>query len=395
MMGRVVILQARALDIGTENWRLDERAPRSASSLQRLSVLLRQLGLHAFDVEVHRGQVLGGCDLAIGDAYLAGLVLDRAGEGVEGATADAGDDFLGFGLHFSGYQVADRQADAVLRQAAPEVLGFPAAVDHALRGLRVMRAPVVDDGGQHGLGTEVLHVRGVAHGIDTAAFGSLDRCRAVGVLEDYVHALVDQRVGGIGFLARIEPGVDPDDLDLGARVVLVQRQLDGVDVADDLRNREGGDVADLLGLGHLRREEAADVATLVGAGQVGADVLRLLVAGGVLEGDVGELLGDLDRRVHVTEGGGEDQVIAALGHVADHPFGVGAFGDVLDEAGLNLVAELFFQVLAALLVLVGPAMVADRAAVDETDLQGIGRRDAEGGAQTDGCGEGPQQRFSY
>src|SRR5690606_39742701 len=84
MMGRVVILQARALDIGTENWRLDERAPRSASSLQRLSVLLRQLGLHAFDVEVHRCQVLGGCGLAFGDAHLTGLILDRAGEGMEG-----------------------------------------------------------------------------------------------------------------------------------------------------------------------------------------------------------------------------------------------------------------------------------------------------------------------
>src|SRR5690606_41441412 len=49
-----------------------------------LSVLLRQLGLHAFDVEVHRCQVLGGCGLAFGDAHLTGLILDRAGEGMEG-----------------------------------------------------------------------------------------------------------------------------------------------------------------------------------------------------------------------------------------------------------------------------------------------------------------------
>ena len=40
---------------------------------------------------------------------------------------------------------------------------------------------------------------------------------AVGVLHDHVGALVEQRLGGVGFLARIEPGVHPDDLDLDVR----------------------------------------------------------------------------------------------------------------------------------------------------------------------------------
>jgi len=116
----------------------------------------------------------------------------------------------------------------------------------------------------------------------------------------------------------------------------------------------------------------------------------------LLEGDLGELLGDLQRGVHVAEGGGEDQVVVALGHVADNPLGIGAFWHVLDEAGLHLVAQFFFHVLAALLVLVGPAVVADRADVDEADLQRIGGRRRGGrqcGAEADRCGECTQQGF--
>ncbi|MNC35214.1 hypothetical protein D3C75_836880 [compost metagenome] len=145
------------------------------------------------------------------------------------------------------------------------------------------------------------HVRGVADGVDAAAFGGLDRCRAVGVLEQHVNALVDQGVGGIGFLARVEPGVDPHHLDFGAGVVFVQRQLDGIDIAQHFRNREGGDIADLLGLGHLRGQVAANVTAFVGCGQVSTKVLVLLVAGGMFEGDLRELLGDFGGGVHVAE----------------------------------------------------------------------------------------------
>jgi len=34
------------------------------------------------------------------------------------------------------------------------------------------------------------------------------------VLHDDVGALIDERLGGVGLLGGIEPGVDPDDLDL-------------------------------------------------------------------------------------------------------------------------------------------------------------------------------------
>ena len=237
------------------------------------------------------------------------------------------------------------------------------------------------------------HVRGVAHGVDATTLGGLDRCRTVGVLEYHVDTLIDQRVGRVGFLARIEPGVDPHHFDFGAWVVLVQGQLNRVDIADYFRDREGGDVTDLLGFGHFRCEEAADITTFIGARQVGAEVLVLLVTGGVFEGDFGELLSHFQRWVHVAEGGGEDQIKAALGHVADHAFGVCAFWHVLHIAGFDFIAEFLDQLLATLLVLVGPAVVANRADIDETNLQRIGGGRAQGGAETKGGDEGAQQGF--
>jgi hypothetical protein len=58
-----------------------------------------------------------------------------------------------------------------------------------------------------------------------ALFGNLHRRGGVGVLRDDVDALVDQRLGGIGFLARVEPGVHPDDLELEIRIDRTWRRL--------------------------------------------------------------------------------------------------------------------------------------------------------------------------
>ncbi|MNH09789.1 hypothetical protein D3C79_692500 [compost metagenome] len=258
-----------------------------------------------------------------------------------------------------------------------------------------MRRPVVDDGGEHRFRPEVRHVRSVAHGIHAATFGGLDWRRAVGVLEHHVHALVDQRVGGIGFLARVEPGVDPHHLDFGAGVVFVQGKLDGIYIAQHFRNREGGDIADLLALGHFRGQIAANVTAFVGCGQVSTKVLVLLVAGSMFESDLRELLGDFGGGVHVAERGSEHQVVAALGHVADDPLGIGAFWHVLDEAAVDLVTELLDQGLAALLMLIGPAMVADRADIDEADFQRVGGGGGQGGAQANGGSQGAQQVFAF
>ena len=57
----------------------------------------------------------------------------------------------------------------------------------------------------------------------------------------------------------------------------------------------------------------------------------------------------------------------------------GLRGHVLDVDGLDLVAERFLDGQAPLIVLVGPAVVADRSDVDESDLQLVGA-----GGGTDG-----------
>ena len=61
--------------------------------------------------------------------------------------------------------------------------------------------------------------------------------------------------------------------------------------------------------------------------------------------------------------------MAGGGELADHALGVRPFGDVLDVGGLDLVAEMLDHRLAAELVAVGPAVVADRPDVDEADLE--------------------------
>src|SRR5262249_38111423 len=67
--------------------------------------------------------------------------------------------------------------------------------------------------------------------------------------------------------------------------------------------------------------------------------------------------------------GGEDQLVAGARQLLDRALRIGPFVDVLEVAGLDLVAEMLDQRLAADLVLIGPAEVADRPEVNETDLQ--------------------------
>ena len=141
-------------------------------------------------------------------------------------------------------------------------------------------------------------------------------------------------------------------------------------------NRERADIAEHAGLRHLRRDHALDVAALVPPRRIGRHVLVALVAGGVLEMHVGIFLGDLQRRVHVAERGREDQLVAGADQLLDGALGVGAFRHVLEIGGLDLVAEFLHQRLARQFVLIGPAEVADRAEIDEPDLQLVGGQGA-------------------
>ena len=179
---------------------------------------------------------------------------------------------------------------------------------------------------------------------------------------------------------------DPDHLDLDVGVDRLGGQIGGVDAHHHLGDRERGDVADGVGLGHLAGDQADDVAALVEAGVVGGDVGRLLEAGGVLELHVGIARRHLDGRVHEPERGGEDEAAAGRGQLVDDALGVRPLGDVLDEVGLDLVAELLLDRLQPLVVLVAPAVVADRPDVDEADL-GLGLRQRRRAGQRERGGE--------
>ncbi|MPM83444.1 hypothetical protein SDC9_130508 [bioreactor metagenome] len=96
--------------------------------------------------------------------------------------------------------------------------------------------------------------------------------------------------------------------------------------------------------------------------------------------------GHLLHKLLIAEAGGKDQLVALPRHVAHHAFGVSRLGHALDHGGLDLVAVLFLNGLAAQLVLECPAAVADGAHVHKTDLELLGRRRGSGSSRCRCCG---------
>src|SRR5215510_12472863 len=100
-----------------------------------------------------------------------------------------------------------------------------------------------------------------------------------------------------------------------------------------------------------------------------AYVVGGLVAGGMLELQLWELLGDAQRLLHVAERGGENQPVALLGKLANHPFSIRPLGNAFDIGRLHLVAEMRLNGLAAEVMAMCPDIVPNRANIDKTDLQ--------------------------
>lgn len=360
--------------------------------------LLRDRTFDAFDVEVHLLQLGIGVALAGGEDDLARLVLERAGEGVQLAGLDLVAALFGELLQVGGdgrAEVVD--VDRAFLDAPPDVAALPGTGLDVVERLLVDHAPVQDRRGELGLGAELAHVGIPAEGEHALFLGGLDDGRGIGVLHEHIGALGDQRQRGFTLLARVEPAVHPDDAGGGGRIDAAGADGEGVDVADDFRDGDRGDDAELVALAHLAGDDAEHVGAFVGTDVIDAEVLVGLVAGGVHEDGVGEGLGDLDHLVHVAEGGGEDDLVALLRHVAEDAFGVGRFRHVLDEAGLHLAARLGFDRLAADVVGIGPAVVAGRADVYETGLErvgGVGAGEA-GHRQDGGGGQGLQTRKQH
>ncbi len=192
------------------------------------------------------------------------------------------------------------------------------------------------------------------------------------MLNHDVCTLVNQGLGSIAFLARIIPGVGPNDFDLHVRVNRPCAHHEGVDTTDNFRDREGADIANNVRLGHFTGDHTSNITAFIETCGIGRQVVGTLVTGCMFEFDIRELLGNFFGRVHETERGGEDQVVAGLGHLTDHAFSIGTFRHAFDIAGRCTVAEFSFNGLTANVMTIRPAMVTNRADIDKTGLNVFG-----------------------
>ncbi len=200
----------------------------------------------------------------------------------------------------------------------------------------------------------------------------------------HIHVLQDQAVRRFTLLGRVVPGIDPHHFNRGVGVGHLRAQGEGVDATDHFGNGEGGHVPDLVGVAHGTGSHAGQVARLVGPGLIVTDVARGLVTGGVFVLHLGKAPRDFQGRVHVAERGGENQIVATGGHVADHPLGIGPFGDAFDVGSFDFVSELFGHNFSRPVVHVGPARIANGTDVDKTDLERFGRLAGQAPAQQGG-----------
>ena len=134
--------------------------------------------------------------------------------------------------------------------------------------------------------------------------------------------ILEQRLGRLLLQLQVEPGQRPPVVDFRGRVGLGHAEGEGVFAAEDLRDRVGGDVAEVgARVDHQTGHFVGDVAALLDGGEVVADVGRVVrggEAGGVEEDDVGVPGGHRAGRLHEAEGGRVDYLCALLDHAFEH-----------------------------------------------------------------------------
>ena len=225
-----------------------------------------------------------------------------------------------------------------------------------------------------GFGSKGAHVGIPTESILTGFFSGLQHGGGVGVLQQNVCARVDQGLSGLRLFGGIKPGVDPNDFGFDLGVDALRAEREGIDVAQHFRNREGAHEAERAGFAHLASDHACQIGVLVEASVIDAHVVGGFVAGGMLEFHIGEVFGDFEHRLHVAKAGGENDLVALRGQIANHALGVCAFGHFFDEGGFHLVAKLGFNGFAAEIMREGPACIANRADIDPSRLQRLSFR---------------------
>ncbi len=154
---------------------------------------------------------------------------------------------------------------------------------------------------------------------EAALLGDLQRRRAVGVLGDDVDALVEQR------LAPRLPSAGSNQLSMNTTFsvasgfIFCAASRNAFMPMHHFGDLERAEIAQRAGLAHHAGDRAEHGAAFVEARVVGRDVVGALEAGAVLELHIREFL-DATCKVwlHEAERGGEDQLAALLGEIAEH-----------------------------------------------------------------------------
>src|SRR5579885_2851942 len=189
-------------------------AARRPSPLGRLALRAPDHALHepVHAVEAVRPALQHLHPHALLDAELAGLVVQRALELVPAAVLEL---LLllrdrGLRLRRDARPVRRELREAVVDRAVVEA-GLPRAVHRRLHAAEVVQAPVVDRGGQPGLGRELRRVRVVADPRDVLRLRVLPGRGRVDVLAEHAGACGDEALRRLLLLRRVEPRVRPHE----------------------------------------------------------------------------------------------------------------------------------------------------------------------------------------
>ena len=89
------------------------------------------------------------------------------------------------------------------------------------------------------------------------------------MLNQNIGSLIHQHIGRFTFFNRVIPGADPHDFYFYIRVNRFRGHINGVDITDDFRNRERGDIANGVGFSHHTGSDTGYPAAFISTQHIG------------------------------------------------------------------------------------------------------------------------------
>ena len=109
---------------------------------------------------------------------------------------------------------------------------------------------------------------------------------------DHVGTLVEERLSGVTFNGRVEPGTGPNNLNEHVGVGGLCAQGEGVNAANYFRDGESGNVTKQVAFGHCAGHHAGEITRFVHASERVTEVrIVVFVTRHVFEDNVGVFLG--------------------------------------------------------------------------------------------------------